>query len=237
MRVLLWSHQDKLGLLFAKLIGEVLLLALLAVCAGLIISLVHWMMSRLNPKWAWRDRTASLTDKQHGDGHRSEARAPLPSLLRALIAAARPAAARKTDRRLATQVLLRAVYCVGLGTPIAIALTLVVMQSANRGQIIFALLGSLFVAAFLAYQTFPVASSLPAMAMMVLSAVAIYALAGAMSISGTHGAWMNVEFFAQALPVDWLAAAGGGAVLGYWVSSRAGEARHWREIEEKSEGE
>lgn len=237
IRVLLWSHQDKLGLLFAKLIGEVLLLTFLAICAGLIISFVHWAMSRLNPRWAWRHRADGLTDKQQGDADRPQAHAALPSLLRAVIAAARPVAARKADRRLAIQVLLRAVYCVGVGTAIAIALTLVVMKSGDRGQIIFALVGSLFVAAYLAYQAFPVASSLPAMAMMVLSAVALYALAAAMSISGAHGAWMNVKFFAQAMPVDWLAAGGGGAVLGYWVSSRAKEARHWRQIEEKSEGE
>ena len=234
LRALLWAHQDNLGLLFAKLIAEVLLLAFLAVCAGLIISLVHRAASRLNPQWAWRELLDKSADKQHGGADRPDTGAALLPLLWAMIKAG-PIAAGKTQRRLGAQALLRALYCLSLGVPIAIAMILLVMQSSDRGQTIFALLVSFFVAALVAYQTFPVRSSLPAMAMVVLSAVALYGLAGAMCLSGTHGAWMGVKFFAQALPIDWLTAGGGGAVLGYWVSLRAKEARYCQQLDQKSE--
>lgn len=227
IRSLLWSHQDKLGLLFAKLIAEVLVLALLALCAGVIISVIHWGASRLRPK----RRPMNEANRPDSGGALS------PPLWATIAAAARPASARRSRHRLVTQVLLRALCCLGLGVPIAIAMVLLVMQSSDRGQTIFALVVSFFVAALVAYQTFPVRSSLPAMAMVVLSAVAIYALAGAMSISGTHGAWMGVKSFAHALPIDWLTAGGGGAVLGYWVSSRAKEARYCGRIEDNSKSQ
>lgn len=168
IRSLLWSHQDKLGLLFAKLIAEVLVLALLAFCAGVIISLIHWGASRLKPK----GRPMSEANQPDSGGVLS------PPLWATIAAAARPASARKSKHLLVSQVLLRALCCLTLGMPIAIAMILLVMKSSERGQIIFALLVSFFVAAFVAYQTFPVRSSLPAMAMVVLSAVALYGLGG-----------------------------------------------------------
>ncbi len=236
IRALLWSHQDQFDMLFAKLIGEVLLLASLVACASLIIYLIHRVASRLNPKWGWRERADKLAGKQEDDEYSDAggADAASPPLLLAVIRVTRLASVEKAKRRQATAVVVQALYCIGLGTLIAIAMVLVVMKSSDRGQIIFALLVSSFVAAFAAYEIFPARSNLPGMAMVVLSAVALYALAAVMSISGIHNAWTGVKPFGQALPIDWLTAGGGGALLGYWVSSRAKEVKHGQQIEEKA---
>lgn len=221
-RTLLWAHHDNLAGLFTGMIVEILLLTASVAMTALVISTIRYAAGRINPKWRWPGEKVEPAEEPLRTDWIGELFAPEVISVISLLGESKNNTSR---RQAASRMLAKSLYCLLTGLVIANVMVLVVMQSPLRGQIIFALMISFFIAALAAYRTFSVSSCVPAVAMALVSAVVMYALAAFMSINGTTNAWMNVPIFARALPIDYLTAGGGGAVLGYWVNCRINQAK------------
>ena len=137
-----------------------------------------------------------------------------------------PMAAESAERPAATVELGRCAVSVVLAGVIATVILAATMRSADRGQILFALLVSFTVAVFVAHQVFPQPYALSVWVLPMVIAVFFYAVAWVKMRSGVAGGWVAVHTLFRALPVDWMTAGGGGALLGFWVSQRVHEFRH-----------
>ncbi|MCE5276541.1 MAG: hypothetical protein ABFD92_17105 [Planctomycetaceae bacterium] len=230
---LLWNNQDALGTLMGRMILETMLLAALVLAAVLVAGWVRRRIISLNPAWAWQDPLATLTEEQRRKikpKHMNELNggygtgAGLPGYLIYMLSV-------RGTRRVGGDhnikaALLQGLYGLLLGTLAGFILLLLLMRSPDRAQILFAVAGSLFLAALLGYQVFPFRSASVALLLPVVLAVAMYALGALKAISGMHLSWLTVAPFACAVPLDWVTAGAAGAVAGYWVSSRIHEARY-----------
>ena len=106
------------------------------------------------------------------------------------------------------------------------------LRSADRGQIIFALFASFFVASLAGHYACPTRYGSLAVLLPLAFGVATYLLAGAAGVGGPPQGWIDVGLYARALPVDWLTAGSGGAILGCWTSQRMHEAKQLDRQEE-----
>lgn len=238
IRGLLWTWPGSFSSLFLELMVEVLLLFVILLVAAIIISAVRRAIASINPKLVWKDRLSELLQEQPGP--KAKAKGPefsgpietyfLPRLLRLLGATGK--AGGPSTRFISPLALVRCIACLVLGVIIALALLLLLMRSGDRGQILFALVASFFLAALVAHQVFPAPYGLVAWLTPAVAAMALYALAAASSIGGGPQAWMDIKPYAQALPVDWLTAGAGGALIGYWISERTYESRLLEQREE-----
>jgi hypothetical protein len=117
-----------------------------------------------------------------------------------------------------------------------VAAVLLIMQSGRRGQILFALLAGCFLGTWLGQMAVPTRSSIVSLAVPVALGVGFNVLAALSTVASGPGAWVNVDSYAQVLPVDWLSAGVGGSMLGHWVSLRMREAK-FLESQEQEEAE
>lgn len=232
IRSLLWTRQGDMAAMYGELMLEAALLAVLAAAAALIVVLVRRMMAAIRPNWLWKD---PLAEQQHAridnaPAGRSKAsradRLAAMRYLRLLTADAREHGGRTGGRREPVRIRLgRCLACVLMASAIAIVMLAVIMRSTDRGQIIFALLASFTVGVFFAHQVFPQPYALTVWILPMVIAVGVYAAASTGATSSQVGGWARVSTLYRALPVDWLTAGGGGALLGFWVSQRVHEFR------------
>jgi len=205
-RMMLWRWEANSGRVFCLLAVEVLALAGILAGAMVVIALTRAAGGRLFPRLTWageQPESDSSSPAAAGRGHKANR---LPQMIGA-----------------------------GL-LEIAVALTLLVytFRSTDRGQIAFALAASFFVGALAAHWAFPIRSSIPFWLGPILMAVVVFALGSAGAKGSSGPAWYNVLIVARriplraALPVDWLAWGGGGAVAGFWLSRRIRHARLFR---------
>ncbi len=108
---------------------------------------------------------------------------------------------------------------------LATALVLSLMRSAQRGQILFALVAAFFIAVLVAYQFFPCRHAGMVWVLPILLGMFLYAIGAVSAGSLPSERWMEIRTYARALPIDWLSAGCGGAVAGYWVALRIQHAR------------
>jgi len=240
MRALLWAHVDSAPALYRTLILEILLLAFFVVVADLIAGLMRRLMRRLGPRWQWRDPSAELSDKQREElGEMIVAGKPVQGglLLDVLLAVftrrmrRHPPPAHATPRSW----VVRAASFLALAMVIATVLLLLLMRSSDRGQILFALLVSFFLGSLVSHQKFPCRLSALCWLMPVILGVCFYALGAASSVGPGPRGWIEIDYYARALPIDWITAGGGGSMLGCWASSRIHQMRHI-ERQEQAEG-
>jgi hypothetical protein len=205
---LLWAKSDNLRAVFADMIMEMVILAAVLLVAAVIIDAVRALIRRINPGWTWR---GPIAETRSGAGSsKNTVRGSM------LFAATSPS---KGD-------LLSAVRCMGLSLAMAVVLVLLLSQSDQRGQIIFAVFVACGVAVLVAHQMSPTPQSIVAWSMPMLLGIILYILAAMSSVDSGANAWISVKYFAQALPVDWLTAGAGGGALGYWISERLYELKH-----------
>jgi hypothetical protein len=255
MRTLLWLRQGDLSSMYWQMAAEVVLLGLvLAVGAGVLRRLGP-VGRRLAGKWAWNDLLGAFNEKQQREYVRfvanrkrdddGEAKGDLSlkplggGFARIISDSLDRAAVRRTGLKAPDgEALARWGSCFALCLAAAAALLWLLAQSADRGQILFAVFAGCFLSTMLAYHVFPSRCSSPAWAAAVVLGAGSYVLAAVNAATFQSGpaTWVDVPACFQALPVDWLTAGAGGALLGYWVSSRMHESKFLEYHEEQEEG-
>ena len=227
IRGLLWTRPADLDGVYCQLMLEAVMLAMLAAAGALIVYFVRRLIGAVRPDWLWRDPLLELTDEQRKDlgdswADRDEHGKPTFSLL---------SWAGKRGSRIAglavplRVTIVRGVACAALAGAVAVIVLLLLMRSADRGQIIFALVASFTVGVFAGQQAFPTSHGLVALVLPMFIAVGFYAVAWLVATPGQAADWSKVSVLFRALPVDWLTAGGGGALLGFWASQRVHEFR------------
>lgn len=195
MRMLMWQRDRNFRGLFATLTAEVLLMAGVILVAMIVIRLVRAGMRGRLARLTWRE-PARAAEKQSG----------------------------KTQAA-------HAAGAVVMELAIAMLLLVVTFRSIDRGQIAFSLAASFFVASLIAHQIFPIRMSVPLLLGPIFMAVLVFGFGwvgpGGDGITGWYSAQMVAQNFPlrAALPIDWMTMGTGGAVAGFWLSSRMHEAK------------
>jgi len=237
MRSLLWQNMPDSGAMYGKLILEVVVLAVLAMAAGSLAAFTRALMSRSRPNWLWKHPLAELPDEDRRKLGLAEVdrvvfvgglvdSAVLNMGMWLFRSLARRGSSKAGDKARNREMAVRTASALGLALMLSIVLLLVFMRSADRGQIIFALLASFFLAVLIAHQMMPCPFGPIVWMLPIVVAVGAYILAGTTSVGAGPQGWIAAPAYARALPLDWLTAGGGGATLGYWVSARMHEERH-----------
>lgn len=188
-RLLLMRYEHHLGDLLWPLTLELVALAGVLAGAVLVIHVVRLAMRKISPTWVRSDAPPAKADS--------------PS----------PAGASFLER------LITSLAAGGLTLLLGLLLGSVMFFSADRGQILFALAASFFLASAAANYFFPSTLSAPCWLAPILLGVAMYLKQYAVGGLDTLN-WTQVDLWVHALPVDWLTAGCGGAVGGYWLSRR-----------------
>jgi len=230
MRGMIWEYDGRIGLLYGVLILEVMLLTVVLAVAAQVVYIVRSVIARWRPRWMWRGRVRPEGPGAEKDGSANESYVRLTEAERVAAAAFGSLGVFfwrqwSGKRKLRTE-LFEAGACLGVTILIASMLTLLLMQSTHRGQIIFALFISFLLSTLIAHQRFATVMGIVSWLAPVLAALLFYALA---AVSFGQAAGSNVPTiapYARALPVDWVTAGGAGGVLGYWISERIHEFRH-----------
>jgi len=253
IRKLFWTRQADMSGLYSELMLEAVMLALLAVLATLIVFLVRRLVGAVKPTWLWTDPLTEVSLEQRQEvrsrpiakASKKESDGIFPTLfvliggnfLRELMY---DAGKRGTSKAGQVQPLgiaiTRAVACAGLATVVSVLLLFALLRSADRGQIIFALVASFSLGVFAGQQVFPSPHSLVIFILPMLVAVGFYTVAWAFVTPGEIVNWAKVNVLFRALPVDWLTAGGGGALLGFWASQRVHEFRLVHHHHEQEQG-
>ena len=222
IRTIFWQHEGALGLLFGMLIAEVLLLVVVLLVAEMVVFVVRTGVARWKPGWMWRGRVgpSGPSARAHGDSEPGAGLTLGGGLLRTILARKRLPGA--TGGRVGVV----SVSCLGVSVLIGAILLMLLMQSSHRGQVVFSLFVSFLLAVMIAHQKFPTPFGAAAWISPILTAIVFYLLAAGASMETVPNSWTHVPFYARALPVDWMAAGGAGAVLGFWISERIHELRH-----------
>lgn len=236
IRALLWNNMANSGVLYSKLILEVIVLALLLAVAETVISLIRGAIGRVMPGLLWADPLSQTSDQQRRESPKPLAASASGWLAEAYVVGLIIAAFKRLVREVSpkdgrarrkSKTLNQAASFFGVALIVAAVLVMCLMRSAQRGQILFALLAAFFLAVLIAHQLFPTPYARAAWALPIVLAVCSYALAVAAGIGTPPQGWIDVRNYARALPLDWLTAGCGGAMLGHWVSARVYEARHF----------
>lgn len=239
LREVLWVRQDDLPRLFWQMLAEAVLLAAVAAAAAGLVGIVRRVLALVAGKWLWRDPLLSLPEDQRRSWLDGLPQSPWGGGFRRIfVEGLGVESARRGGARLpSAEALTRWALCSLLTIAISLALVAVLLRSADRGQILFAILAGCFLGSLLAYQIVPTRLGLPAWAGPVVAAAALYVLSAVSTVAAGQGAWMQVKAYSQILPIDWATAGLGGSLLGYWVSSRMQEARFLEQSERRDEEE
>ena len=237
IRGLFWALPGQSGGIYLSLILETVMMAGALLAACVLIGAVRGVIARLRPGWLWVNPLERITEQdrsalaaQGGSGPPGS-----PPLLHKLLFArgaellllvvGDSGTIRAGRKGPARTTLTECLGCMGVTVLVAMVLMQLFLQSPDRGQIIFALFMSFTVAALVGHQVFPTRYGLAVWVLPLAAAIVFYALASLAQLSATTIGWLRVPLYAQALPVDWLTAGCGGAVLGYWISWRIHELR------------
>lgn len=235
LKTLLWARQGEFESLFGAFAVETVILSALLVGAVIVVALVRRLGKKLAPGVMWRDPLAEFADRHAQDqeepgyllhGWLKYDPIGLAALLTIYLQGRKGTS--KADSARAGEALRRLVMCFAASLLFALILVVLLMRSTARGQVIFAVAAGSFLAVLIAHQLFPTPFSAIAWLTPLLAGVIIYAVS-AYTSSSVQAA--DVPLYASALPIDWLTVGGGGAMLGFWVSSRIFEARHFEKFE------
>ena len=230
---LLRLEQDRTSSLFVTMILETLLLAAIVLAAAVIVALVRRSVAKLWPRAAFHSPlegvlpnadlarpqflTIALTAGGGIEGY----------LVASKVSKTPPKADAKAVKAAAPAALLtRGAYCFGLALAVAGILLMLLLRSDSRGQVIFAIIVAFAAAMLIAHQLFPGPFVLAAFLLPLVAAVVFYVLGSTANVGSGPQDWTAVPVYCRALPVDWMTFGTGGAMLGYWVSSRIYDMRH-----------
>jgi hypothetical protein len=197
-RTLLWLRQDSLAGLFRLLVAETVLLAIVLLVAVLIIGCVRSLVGWLVPRAVWRPPTSAGPSSGLDNDPRAGPTAGLGPWGQSLVSAT-------------------------LALLIGLAVVAILLQSPQRGQVLFAVLAAFTLAGFVTDRVLPAPRKEAYLLAPLAAGVVLYALASVGSYGTLPQEWANVPVYAQVLPVDWLTAGCGGVMLGCWTGQRTAD--------------
>ena len=233
MRTLLWRFETSTTTVFASLALEALIMGAVLIAVAIVIAIVRGVFRVIAPRWVWIEPPHQadeniVPERKDTPGRRSAhwiiggpLWVGLRSLFRRLLPLLRPAHTKGTHL----------LACLLMELAVATILLVITFRSTDRGQVAFALIASFFGAALIAHQTFPVRASAACWLGPIIMAVIVFLIGAVAAGSPDPPIWYGALTAPEnlplraALPVDWLALGGAGAVGGFWLSRRIHHAR------------
>ena len=235
MQTLFWSYAASTRSLYMQMIAEILIFAVGIMLAEGLGGLIRSFVAKICPRWLWTDRLSELSEEQrktlkklqidlkwdknilNGDSLAVSSGVRNTLLWNLFSLPSRVKNRTAAQKQIFRTQLQRGLGCLFSGVLAGIVLLVLLLQSTERGQVLFALFGSFVLAALLANHLFPVRTFFVAWMIPMLTALLFYTLA---AISGTGD---RPQY--QVLPIDWLTGGAGGGILGFWLSGRLREIR------------
>jgi hypothetical protein len=215
---------------------EVLVLLAVIVIAGLAAGIGRRIAAALAGGLLWRDPLLELDDERREACNREPADRPARKPgRRGLLAAweefSMPLGVpgNRSEMLIGRDNALRGVLGFMVSVIASAIVIFLLLRSPERGQILFALFAGCFLGVFIGQKVVPTSSNLTAWAVPVALGVGLYVLAALSVVRTGQEAWVEVQKYykyAQALPIDWMTAGLGGAMLGHWEDLRMREARY-----------
>jgi hypothetical protein len=237
IRSLIWMRSDGVAGLLGGMIAETAIFVVVVLGIELIVWATRRLVARVCPRCVWQDPLASMNEEDRlkvgeapMDRSRWIGRLDLAIVLqgfRSLLSYFGKKGSRDAGRsELNRWAMLRSLLCLVAGTAIAGAVTLLLLQSPARGQMLFAVFAGSTLGFLAAHQIAPTPIAAAAWLGPIILAIGLYALAAASGDGSGPKAWLSMPLYARVLPVDWLTMGCGGSLLGYWISGRVHELRH-----------
>ncbi|MFP4356756.1 MAG: hypothetical protein ACLFUJ_16725 [Phycisphaerae bacterium] len=235
INVLLWRNGPGGGGTFLPLVGElifllgVVLLAFQAAAAG------RALLARTRPGWLWKSPLDCLSADVESDSQSLSGWLPrVYALLTGSPLWQSPPRARTVEDPDGRS---KAGLWAQLG--LALLTTLIASQlfqfilarSDQRGQILFAIGAGFFLAVLIGNLMFPTRMFAAFALLPILVGMGHY-LHATTAVVHTFGGWAQLPISARALPIDWATLGSGGALAGFWVSSRIREAKWFEKQQE-----
>ncbi len=216
MRLLLMQFSPP-ATLMRPLIVEMVCMAAIVMVAAAIIQLVRAVVQKIHPP-IMRPNVL-MSEGSHGGEAREN------SLLVWLLTGQKYSsgllartAAQKSEISL-KDVFLTAGGCLAITVIIALLLMEVTIFEVQRGQLLFGVAISFFVGAAVGTYFMPINFCWPCWLAAILIGGLCYVKGCAVVDTGVL-TWTHMDYFTNILPVDWLSAACGGAVGGFWLARR-----------------
>ena len=206
LQSLLWYQGQNIPAVYAGLMGEVLLMWVLAVAAWAIIVGTRRLAAQVRPGWVWSGQMPGIATE--GGGNTVAA------------ALARTVSAGPSAKRPSRAAAVAGVGFILVAAVVAMAVLVVVLQSNQRKQVAFALVLAFGAAAAAGHRTFGLRREWVALLPPLVVALVLYALGMVAQYPPTSLAWTAAPMHARPLPVDWLTFGAGGSLLGLWISQR-----------------
>jgi hypothetical protein len=232
-RPLLWTFDRSMRGLYVGLAVETLLYAVVILVALAVVVFVRRRIASFQPGWVQLDSPLPAPPQK---GLPAPARFfTLEELWgQAMNLFRKPAGsvAARLSPQARAEVVRTAMGFLAVGLLVSLALLWILLQSVERGQVLFALAVAMWLGVLAAHQVF--ATSYVALAWLIPIAlgVILYAIAGVSYSGMSPQEWMQVAAYAQVLPADWLSAGAGGALFGCWTSIRIYELRYLEKLQE-----
>lgn len=235
-RPLLWLRQTDHSLMYYQLWAELLMLTIIAIVAGMLALLGRAVIGSMRPRWLWQDPLA-IANTSPGPGPGGLAnrvfRIAFCGLADYAVLTKDDVSGKVSAKPMTLKVIVsRTASCLLLSMVVAGAALMVLTQSDDRGQIIFAVLVSFLLGALAAHQAIPCPYPVVAWVGPLVVGSVFYILAATNQIGPYPQSWMQVALYSRVLPADWITFGIGGGLLGYWFSARMHENKHLEAKEE-----
>ena len=237
IRSLLWASQDSMSVMYWRMALEVLVLMAVVVIAAAVACIGRRITASLAGGLLWRDPLIDLDEDRRAAYNRElaarNAEKPSPwsawavvSLLSAPLGIIWVPNAKRSEKLLGRDTAIRGLLGFMISVTGSAIVVFLLLRSPERGQVLFALFAGCFLGVFFSQRIVPTRTNVTAWATPAVMGVLLYVLGAISSFGVGRGAWMDVAFYARALPIDWMTAGLGGAMLGHWEDLRMREARY-----------
>ncbi len=245
---LLWASQDAMPAMYWRMALEVLVLMAVVVIASAMAGIGRRIVASLVGGLLWRDPLIDLDDDRREAYNRelaarnAEKLSPwfvwaIVSLFSAPLGIIRVPNVKRSEKLPGRDTVVRGLLGFMISVTASAIVVFLLLRSPERGQVLFALFAGCFLGVFLSQKIVPTHTNLRAWVTPVAMGVLLYVLAAISSVGAGRGAWLDVARYARALPIDWITAGLGGAMLGHWEELRMREARYIDESLEDSQAE